>query len=62
MSSLDMGVHQIADALKRKGMYDDTIFIFTGDNGGTYAKLLSNNFYSSNILYDFYYLREVTGE
>ena len=34
MVSLDKGVQQLTEALRSKGMYDNTIFIFTGDNGG----------------------------
>ena len=34
MVSMDTGVQQLTEALKSKGMYDNTIFIFTGDNGG----------------------------
>ena len=34
MVSMDTGVQQLTEALKSKEMYDNTIFIFTGDNGG----------------------------
>ena len=34
MSSLDYGVESIVNALKDKGIYEDTIIIFSGDNGG----------------------------
>jgi len=34
MISLDYGVLEITEALKAKGIYDNTIFIFTSDNGG----------------------------
>ena len=34
MVSLDTGVQQLTEALKSRNMYDNTIFIFTGDNGG----------------------------
>lgn len=34
MSSLDSGMQQIVEALRANGMGDNTIVIFTGDNGG----------------------------
>lgn len=34
LKSIDDGVGMIVDILKEKDIYDDTIIIFTSDNGG----------------------------
>jgi len=43
MVSMDTGVQQLTEALKSKGMYDNTIFIFTGDNGGAVQGPINSN-------------------
>jgi arylsulfatase A-like enzyme len=35
---LDMQVKRIVDALKANGMYENTLFVFSSDNGGLYDK------------------------
>lgn len=34
ISAVDEGIFNITEALREKGMYDDTVFVFTSDNGG----------------------------
>lgn len=34
VSSLDESVGKVTKALKKKGIYDNTIIVFTTDNGG----------------------------
>ncbi|KAL5254080.1 hypothetical protein ACHWQZ_G013741 [Mnemiopsis leidyi] len=43
MVSLDTGVQQLTEALKSRNMYDNTIFIFTGDNGGAVQGPINSN-------------------
>ena len=45
---MDLQVKAIVDKLKQKGIYDDTLFIFTSDNGGLSPG--SNGHYSSGRL------------
>lgn len=42
VSALDESVRQIVTTLKRKGLYDNSIIIFTTDNGGAAGGLDSS--------------------
>lgn len=45
MTALDQGVANVTDALKSRNMYDDTVIIFTTDNGGEPSQLGRGNNY-----------------
>merc|ERR1712240_166202 len=39
---MDLAVHDIVDTLKDTGLYNDTIIVFTSDNGGAISHGASN--------------------
>lgn len=47
ISYLDERVGQLVEKLKREGIYDNTILIFTSDNGPTYAGGVDANYFNS---------------
>ena len=49
MACVDDAVHNITKALKARGMYDNTLFVYSSDNGGV-ASLGSNNYPFKGLL------------
>ena len=49
---MDKSVSNLVNALKRFGMYDDTILVFSSDNGGMYLPgMVSNSKMDPNYPY-----------
>lgn len=42
LSALDEGVGKVVEALKEAGIYDNTLIVFSTDNGGQASKGASN--------------------
>jgi len=40
LSEVDEGIKNVTEALKEKGLYDNTLIVFTSDNGGPIGKEL----------------------
>ena len=42
ISVMDRGIGDVVDALQQHGLWENTLFIFTSDNGGVYENVASN--------------------
>ncbi|WP_276165462.1 sulfatase family protein [Zobellia alginiliquefaciens] len=51
VKELDVQMEMIVQALKRKGIYDNTVIIFTSDNGGLQRKETIQSGHKSNDIY-----------
>ena len=51
VKELDVQMEMIINALKEKGVYDNTLFIFTSDNGGLLEKETLKSGHKSNDIY-----------
>lgn len=49
VKSLDMSVGNVVDAVTKKGLLDDTLFIFTSDNGGLTQRYGKHDEFTENI-------------
>ncbi|GAL80658.1 choline-sulfatase [Algibacter lectus] len=51
VKELDVQMEMLVDALKKKGVYDNTLIIFTSDNGGLLKPKTIKSGHQSNDIY-----------